>query len=207
MVEFALAFPLQLFILFGLMQTAMLYVSTLVVNYTAYRCARAEIVGEGSTRLEDNGLTGLDTVAQTLLAPLAHSDTFPTDARHVTSFIPGWGVINDSDVAATKVRVEAEEAAGRPDIITVTVEWNQEMIFPLVDRVFSLLMRIGGEDEPEDSAFGTKDERAAQWRTEPMPQPGETRGRVRIFNEKVHITIVRSCSLYRGQAFYGLGTP
>ena len=204
MVEFAIAFPIQLFILFGIMQSSLLYVSTLVVNYATFRCARAEIVGEGSTLAEKNGLTGLDTVAQTILAPLAHHNVYPGDSRLVTTFIPGRGTIEGSDVAATKLRVQASEAPGHADVVTVSLEWNQELIFPVVDRLFALIADLGRQDAPDDSAFGTFDTGDSGWRTNPMPTPGDGRGRVRILGGRVHYAIVRSCSLYRGQAYYGL---
>jgi Flp pilus assembly protein TadG len=44
MIEFALAFPLQLFLTFGIMQLILIYVSTLLVNFAAYRACRAAVV-------------------------------------------------------------------------------------------------------------------------------------------------------------------
>jgi len=44
LVEFAIAFPIQILITLGIMQLAMIFVAKQVVNYAAFIAARAELV-------------------------------------------------------------------------------------------------------------------------------------------------------------------
>ena len=44
--EFAFAFPLQLFVIFSIMQLSLVYVAKQVVTYASYSAARAAIVAE-----------------------------------------------------------------------------------------------------------------------------------------------------------------
>ncbi|MHC4870854.1 MAG: TadE family protein [Planctomycetota bacterium] len=130
MAEFAISFPVQLLLVFGIMQMAFLYMSTLMVNFTAYRVARSAVVGEHDEQVDEDR-TGADVVAQTLLAPLAGRSLGGGDPRPQESFVPGWGNISDSDYAAAKTKVVVETPEGTSaGLVTVIVEYNQELLFP-----------------------------------------------------------------------------
>ncbi|MHC4883769.1 MAG: TadE/TadG family type IV pilus assembly protein [Planctomycetota bacterium] len=218
MVEFALAFPLQLVLVFGLMQLALLAVGSLTVNYTAYRCARAAMVGEhrkveGQYVITSTGQTGdtyrgVDKVAQLLLAPLASRSTQPGDQYPPTLTIPGRGEIRNSDVAAYKTRVLIDEPAVDdpsylgPEIITATVEFNQQIAFPFIDSFFRFVCRdVTDGSQPLQYAFGELD---SDFNGSPHFGDVNTadtgRGRIRIIGGQVHYVITRSCTLYKGTA-------
>ncbi|MFH0911476.1 MAG: TadE family protein [Planctomycetota bacterium] len=202
LVEFAVAFPLQLILVFGLMQLALLYVSTLVVNFTAYRCARAAIVGEHRS-VAGGGLSGVDVVAQTLLSPLAggHRDADYAPPEKVT--IPDWGPIHRSDEAAAKLHVEIFEPRGEEaGSVTALVEFNQELVFPFVDRILALLLRTGGTAPRQGEAhlFGSEDTVYRGLRSGDYIAPGSPRGRIRMIGGVPHFVITRQCTLYRAAA-------
>lgn len=199
--EFAVAFPLQLLMVFGIMQMAFLYMSTLVVNFTAYRVARAAVVGEHKEQIDVNR-TGADVVAQTLLAPIAGRTLGAGDPQPAKSYIPGWGDVSDSDYAAAKTKVVVMEPAGTSaGLVTAIVEYNQELLFPGIDGLFRLLMRHDdteyAEGEKPEYFFGKEDTEFEGLGSDDYIAPGEDRGRIRIIGGRVHYVITRSCSLYR----------
>ncbi len=199
--EFAIAFPLQLLIVFGIMQMSFLYISTLVVNFTAYKVARAAIVGEHSEQVDPNR-TGADVVAQTILAPLAGRSLGSGDLKPAKSFIPGWGDISDSDYAAAKTKVVVFEPEGTsPGIVTAIVEYNQELLFPGLDGLFRLIMRNDkteyAEEERPKHLFGKEDKEFNGLGGDDYNAEGSSRGRIRIIGGRVHYVITRRCSLYR----------
>ncbi len=149
MVEFALAFPLQLFITFGLMQLIFLFVAELVSNFAAVRAARTLIVN-----IEDDPLMearARETAAM-VLAPLAGRSL---GADGPAAVVPGWGELRGADIAYSKVYVEVERDVlegreGGTGLIRVKLIWYQELMFPFVDRLLALLYNA----DERDSLFG-----------------------------------------------------
>ncbi|GEM_PF-2872778 len=202
LVEFAIAFPLQLLIVFGILQLALLYVSGLVVNYAAYRCVRAAIVGE---HLVDTGegRTGVDLVAHTILAPLAGSHSVGGVDTPPPVEIPGWGPVRRSDRAGEKVYVEVlDPDPDDPGVVTAVVEFNQELVFPFVDGLFRLVLRGDEDVGPDAHVFGERDVGYQGPGSGDYIRPGSGRGRIRVFDGVTHFVITRECTLYRGAASY-----
>jgi len=223
LVEFAIAFPLQLLLVFGIMQMALLYLSASVVELAAFRCARAALVGEHedvwaqwTVRAEDGGtrsgdyFTGVDFVAQTTLAPLAgpHVDTHSGTSGPPVVNIPGWGDIPRSDIAGIKVQtrvIEPDEENPLPadNTVTAVVEFNQELFFPFVDGLMRWVLRSDEDlaDAPErQHLFGREDTEYRSLHSNDIALEEDTRGRVRMIGGKPHVVITRRCTLYRGAA-------
>lgn len=167
MVEFAIVMPLQLFLTFAILQFIFLGVSALVVNYAAARATRAAVVGE------DPHVT-----AALILAPLAgRNASLAGRDSHPAIEVPGWGAINGSDVAYKKVQVDTDNDG---DWTTVTLEWDQELIFPFIDGMIALVLPPA--DQPTGpSAFGHD----------------AGTGRIREHDGRIHFVITRSHTLPR----------
>ncbi|MBI2191789.1 MAG: pilus assembly protein [Planctomycetes bacterium] len=150
-VEFALVFPIQLFLTLAVMQLAHMYMAKLVVNHSAFSAARAALaVTEGT---DWQGLTWQDRAgteallaAAMVCAPITGVDTdgmsSPPSSTDVLA-IPGWGDVNSrdsygqdelarSDIAMKKTRVFLTEPAdpqGLGSQVTVQVEHDFQLIF------------------------------------------------------------------------------
>lgn len=140
--EFAIAFPMQLFLTFGMIQLMLLMVSSLVVNYAAFRCCRAALVNysddtEATVKL-------VKPVAQVVLAPLgiaSHRLTsvpngWALDASSTAVTIPGWGDLRGSSATANKVRLEITEDEG---VVRVQLSYLQELQLPFIDKLIAML--------------------------------------------------------------------
>lgn len=150
LVEFALIFPLQLIFTFGLMQLMFLMISSLVVNYAAFRVARTaavygcdhaageELAFHNSDRQAANAtpINGAPclTAARIILSPLAWTNTTTKGRLDV----PGWGGMRGTDAAVMTVAARRDNAGNR---VRVDLTFYQELIFPFVD---SLFMYFGG---------------------------------------------------------------
>ncbi len=206
MVEFAIAFPLQLFITFGIMQLILLYVSALMVNYAAFRACRAAVVtnwdvnGDGEVDAADM-IANARVAAQIVLAPLAGRSLEDADRGPVVT-IPGWGnELKNSDLSYAKALVH-EVDAENPYDITIVVEFDQELYFPLVDRLFALFLKSA--DAPSSQkVFGDEDEGfSGTTYSDRTPVYGDSeRGRIRKVGGAYHYVIVRECTMYAGKGF------
>jgi hypothetical protein len=211
LVEFAVVLPLQLILVFGIMQLAFLYVSMLAVNYTAFRCARCAIVGEDNVELGQfqigtgpgatlgDEYTSANMTAAVVLAPLAGNRTSDMVSVPPDIEIPGWGPVKRSGLAAWKTRVRIDEELD-PDTnelrtVTATVEFNQELVFPFVDGLFRLFMRGSDQDHSESYLFGEEDEEFVAMHEGEINESGSGRGKVRVIGETTHFVITRSCTL------------
>lgn len=186
MVEFAIAFPLQLFITMGLMQLIMLYVSSLMVNYAAFRAARAAITASDTTSATE----AAERTAQILLTPLSTNNG---DGFEVTSedrvYVPGWGWLKNSEYAAAKCNVYLTSTRPVNNMMTVVVEWHQELIFPGVDYLF---MTVCDQPDAQERAFGELESSGSNQRLY-----GQAGGPfVRVFGDSVYLVIIRTCTLY-----------
>ncbi len=199
MAEFAIAFPLQLFITFGIMQLILLYISTLLVNYASFRACRAALVGE-DPRL----------AAAMVLAPVAGSHLNPADkSASPVQTIPGWGDLYNSDTAYAKTLaypVEYEDPDEDKNL-TVVVEFDQELVFPVVDALFATFYK-SDEADKKQMVFGDLDEGfsdADYMLRTPAYDTGtkklkDDRGRIRKIGGVYHFLIVRECTMYQQYA-------
>ncbi len=228
LVEFALAVPIQLLLVFGIMQMAFLYISSVVVSYTAYRCARCVVVGEHDNLVvgqfvihnPSGGLVGYgdeykgaDLIAATMLAPLTGQHLSPTATRPPEVQVPGWGGIRRSDIAAWKSRVHIEEefdGTGDLAAITAVVEFNQELIFPFVDGLFRLILpRAHGVTEEEIAdldqqyVFGDLDREYTALRYGDVRRDGSSRGAIRVIGGRTHYVITKECTLNATMGWQG----
>lgn len=148
-VEFALAFPLQLAITFGILQMVLLMVSGLVVNYAAFKACRAAVVDENPKE-----------AARIVLAPLAGRPVPGGEGADVR--IENWGPLRGSGTAYDKVDVQVE---GDPGAGTVTahVTFEQELVFPFIDALLGIVLgRV-----PANPSYGGFDEASGRVKVYP----------------------------------------
>jgi len=127
LVEFALIFPLQLLLTFGILQLIFLMVASLVTNYAAYKVARAAAVYGCGGNNDEVCLT----TARIIFSPLCFRNTSGAPRLE----IPGWGGLRGSDAARDRVEivVDRDEEKGQ---VTVTLTYYQELVFPFIDAFF-----------------------------------------------------------------------
>lgn len=234
-VEFAIAFPIQLFITFGLMQLVLIAIACLMVNYASFASARAALVGEDPAR-----------AALLVLAPLAGITQAPASDDSASRFfgdglyIPGWGTLHGSARAVDKIHVRVNdtsrpfqpapsrftitdpyayedslrfapealdareriaEALGDSLDVRIVVEFDFELIFPVVDIIFAAALRPHAGLGGDETAFGRLDANASgggSYAWAYIPGKGYNGGRIRLLNGARHLIIARECSLYRG---------
>jgi len=161
MVEFAFAFPLQLLIMFAIMQLALIYVARQVVTYASYSAARAAMVtvdprdaarrAARAAALVCSPITG-GTVAGSAFT--AGELTSPPNMIH----IPGWGYLPKSGVSL-QLKTYLSRLSFTETTVTATVTHYYELLFPAVNYAFAWLagapaggLRPGAKDF--DTAFG-----------------------------------------------------
>lgn len=165
LVEFAIAFPFQLFLTFGLIQLMLLLVSSLVVNYASFRCCRAALTyyepGDATATAQS-----IKPVAQVILAPLSvanHANTdvpsgWPSDSVSTAITIPGWGEVRGTAGNINKIKLTVQEDSG---VITTRLSYLQELLFPFIDRIFALAAS-GSSDEGRNFA-GASESNGGIW--------------------------------------------
>lgn len=167
--EFAISFPFQLFLTFGLMQLMLLMISSLLVNYTSYRCARTALVyftpDDPSLAVEK-----AQTVAQVLLSPIA----FQSIDGYSNLEIPGWGNLRGSGAAEKKIIVEVSNP-GESDLVMTTLTFKQQLLFPFVDRVFAMVVPAAQVNQEGRNFAGAS----------------ESSGGIEVLDGKVHYLIKR----------------
>ncbi|HUU69998.1 MAG TPA: TadE family protein [Planctomycetota bacterium] len=169
--EWAVVFPVQLFITLGVIQLALVLVARNVVSYSAHMAARAELVGadphkaaamicspitwsaygERDVRIEpDFGLTVKGQKEKDLLFPRPEwQGPMPDRNTGVPSssddtVLPGWGTLDHSALALLKTHTYATSPRdSQNDYVEVQVLYEFELIIPAVNWVFST-HRIAG---------------------------------------------------------------
>ena len=237
--EFALAFPLQLFVTFGILQLILIAMATLMVNHAAHVAARAAVVGEDPAR-----------AAAIVLTPLAGYADPRSGAAELSRplAVPGWGALRHGSRAVEKVHVRLNDhpdplpvrdspftiadpnayadvdrftetalrsreavasAFGDGDEARVVVEFDFELLFPVVDALYALFYRSAsqssaGDGKQERAAFGAFDEHyresasAYSWSWEPGRGFAGGIPRVRMIGGRRHLLLARESTLYRG---------
>lgn len=148
MVEFALSFPLQLLITFGVLQMVLLMVSGLVVNYAAFKACRAALVDENPKE-----------AARIVLAPLAGR---PVTGDGVDVQIENWGPLRGSGTAYNKLHVDVQGDPGA-GTVTASVTFEQELLFPFIDALLGIVLRRA----PERPSYAGLDESSGRIRVHP----------------------------------------
>ena len=143
LVEFAIAFPLQLLFTLGIMQFCLVQVGGMVTSYAAYAAARAALASD-----DDHALAQLEAqeAAAAVLTPVTGLSLRGEPEAELD--YPGWGRWSRAGVARRKTRVPTVVIG--ESSLRVEVEHDYELVIPLVNRIFAGL----------DSAFfgqGTKD--------------------------------------------------
>jgi Flp pilus assembly protein TadG len=132
-VEFALIFPIQLFMTLAMLQLSHMYMTKLTVNHAAFVAARAALVVPESNTWILDAQQEAKAAATMIIAPLAGTrETTSTD----TVDIPGWNSNSGNKLerlgaAEDKTRVTIARAPSTtvgPDIVA-TVEYDFELIF------------------------------------------------------------------------------
>ncbi len=201
LVEFAVAFPLQLFLTFGIMQFALLQVSQLMVNYAAFKACRAAISSAAYVGDPDSGgtydpLRDARSAAAVVLTPLAgtHIDSARLEGASPVT-VPGWGQLKGSDLALAKTLV-TDLSAGDADNLRLVVEFEQELAFPVVDALYSVF--YGRDEDPSEKVFGTLDTGYSGTAESVYLNPD--RGRIRKLGGAYHLVVAGECTLYRDSA-------
>ena len=155
--EFAFAFPLQLLVMFAIMQLALVYVAKQVVTYASYSAARAALVADST----DDAYARADRAGALICAPItgptvAGANVSPGDLAAATISVPGWGAIPRSGISqGLKTYVSALQYPA-PGEIEVTVTHYYELAFPVVNYAFAWLHRGAGPAMPDATgASGT----------------------------------------------------
>jgi hypothetical protein len=173
--EFAIAFPLQLFVTLGIIQLGIIYCSKQVVEYAAFAAARAEVVGEDGGR-----------AAQIVCSPITGGTPPAAPWEAVEVDVPGWGRLPDSDLAAAKTHVDVVNPAGDGDgVVRVTVTHDLELVVPFIGQLIDAVVGMtgggryavfAGESVSARYAGGAPHvaiphtvELACPWETEPAP--------------------------------------
>jgi len=168
--EFAVVFPVQLFITLAVVQLALVMAARDVVNNAAHTAARAALVGEDpqmAAALACSSITGPALGRRAVRydpgmigvandgAEVGTSISFPhwsdplpgdTGAAPPDVVLPGWGELRNSGKAQVKTHAHTLQSIddNQADYVEVQVLYEYQLIMPVVNNVFST-HRIGGE--------------------------------------------------------------
>jgi Flp pilus assembly protein TadG len=132
MVEFALVFPIMLFVAMGILQLALIMVAREVVSYSAYCATRAELVGDEPAR-----------AAQIACIPISGITSNQGLGPGIN--IPGWGTQGRSRGAVAKTSVKViEPKKNKSGRVTVRVTHYFELEIPIANWCFSTSKDFGG---------------------------------------------------------------
>lgn len=139
-VEFALAFPLQLLIIFAIIQLALIYVAKQVVTYASYAATRSAMVAETREEAEDRASRTAALVCAPITGGTITGSAFSwgdlTRPEAVIE-VPGWGVIPKSGISYRLKTYTHTPDFSTPGEVTVTVCHYYELIMPVVSKVFA----------------------------------------------------------------------
>jgi hypothetical protein len=153
--EFAFAFPLQLFIIFCIMQLALLYVGKQMVTYASYRAARAAIVAEDDADAYARARRTAALVCSPITGATVAGSNFTLaelQSQDNVLEVPGWGAQPKSGISYRLKTYVHPIRYPAPGEVEVTVTHYYELVFPVVNWAFAWLVGSGPHD-PAD-AFG-----------------------------------------------------
>jgi len=130
MVEYALMIPFLLFLTFGILQMAMVFVADAVMEYAAYSAARAELVRDINHHGDDN----LNTDPQTAASLVCSLISFGQSGGGAPVHLSGWGTLPGSAYAFDNTQVNIVDV----DDFTfdAVVTFNYELLFPELSLPF-----------------------------------------------------------------------
>ena len=144
MVEFAIAFPLQLLIMFAIMQLALVYVAKQVVSYASYSAARAAVVSDSPQDAYRRALRAGALICSPITGPTVEGSNFTasellSDRNMIV--VPGWGLLPKSGVSRRLKTHVSRLDYPAPGEVEVTVTHYYELTLPLVNHIFAWLAR------------------------------------------------------------------
>ena len=151
--EFAFAFPLQLLIMFAIMQLALLYVAKQVVRYASYSGARSAMVGDTAEEAYRRARLAAALACTPITGPTVTGSGFGyAELQSPQSMVevPGWGYVPKSGISRRLKTYVAAPLLSESGEVTVTVTHYYELIFPVVNHAFAWLAGIGGETGPSE---------------------------------------------------------
>ncbi len=152
--EFAFAFPLQLFVMFAIMQLALLYVGKQVVSYASFSAARAALVGEDPADAYRRAETAAALACAPITGPTVEGSNFSLAALTADSAIitlPGWGPVPKSGISRRlKTAVSRIEYPSDGEV-EVSVTHYYELTLPGVNYLFAWLADLGGQTPAPDA--------------------------------------------------------
>jgi Flp pilus assembly protein TadG len=136
LVEYAIAIPFLLFIAFGLLQLAMLFVADSVMQYAAFAAARSELV----RGVNDHNNEALDVSPQRA-AEMVTSLISYGEGEAEPILIPGWGTLAKSSYAQEHTTVTIEERDD--DAFEAVVRFEYTLLFPMISWLSVEAMDLG----------------------------------------------------------------
>lgn len=145
--EFAFAFPLQLLIMFAIIQLAMMYVAKQVVTYASYSAARSAMVAEVADR---DPVVAAHKSAALICSPITGTTVAGSGVNRgalsaARIEVPGWGIIPNSGISRG-LKTVVSDYERSPGEVEVTVTHYYELTFPVVNHMFAWLHRTGSGD-------------------------------------------------------------
>jgi hypothetical protein len=130
-------------VVLGVVQLSLMFVARIVVEYSAFAAARAELVGEDPER-------AAELVCSSIAGPSYTRGT--GDPIRV----PGWGEVRRSESSSLKTTVDVLDPVGDGDgTVTVEVTHNYELIVPVVSLIFKPISRPVEPGDVPQGAFVT----------------------------------------------------
>lgn len=148
LVEFAVAFPVQLILTFGILQLAFLYSAHQVVHLASFKAARAALVYEDAGLAQQKADFAAAAICSGITGTSGYAGTADYD-------YPGWGKLNNSGVSREKTRVKILKGYyDIEDYVEVEVQHDYELAFPFVNYLFAAFLQPADQPFREDVRTG-----------------------------------------------------
>ena len=154
MAEFAIAFPLQLLIMFAIMQLAMVYVAKQVVTYASYSAARAALVADSLDDAYRRASLAGALICSPITGPTVEGSNFSASELRsggTMKSVPGWGLLSKSGISRRLKTHVSRLDYPAPGEVEVTVTHYYEMTLPLVNHIFAWLASGSRVEEMPDA--------------------------------------------------------
>ncbi len=141
--EFAIAFPVLLMLVLGIVQISLMFVARTVVEYATFAAARAELVHEDPQR-------AAEMICSSISGP-----TYTRGTGH-TITVPGWGVLPRSESASIKTSASVIDPLDDGNgVVTVEVTHLYELVVPVASLIFKPISRPVQPGDVPDGLFVT----------------------------------------------------
>ena len=155
LVEFAIAFPIQLIIVFTVIQLCYVYVGHILVQYAAFSAARTYIAAKNAEHLNESPWDAAvepETVARKAAAIICTPITGPTEGPSPQTPIrfPGWNhaSLERSGIALDPNITFVEFDTSREGEVSATVRYRMELVFPIARYLLNDMIKGGEVQEP-----------------------------------------------------------